>query len=101
MGPMACLQAGVCLQRCKLFTVRGSLNCYHHHGIRFPWLRSVGKDSQGATTGSSYTVVPLSPCLWSPPAPPLCSIEQLVNPWWTTTIFASSTCTPHFCISLL
>ncbi len=48
----------------------GSLNHYHHHGMRFPWPRSMGKDSQGATTGSNYTVVPLSPCLRSPLAPP-------------------------------
>src|SRR5260221_5817536 len=49
---------------------RGSLNHYHHHGMRFPRPRSVGKDSQGATTGSDYTVVPPSPCLRSPLAPP-------------------------------
>src|SRR5258708_17085620 len=48
----------------------GSLNHYHHHGMRFPRPRSVGKDSQGVTTGSNYTVVPPSPCLRSPPAPP-------------------------------
>ena len=45
------------------------MNHYHHHGMRFPRPRSVGKDSQGMTTGSDYTVVPLSPCLQSPLAP--------------------------------
>jgi hypothetical protein len=54
----------------------GSLNRDHHHGARFPrpdpWARIDRERQQEASAMS----VPLSPCLRSPPAPPICSNER-------------------------